>query len=161
METTAKLVKLLRENARLTDAELAAMLDIPEKEVAGEIARLEREGIIAGYTAIINEEKFDTNTVTAFVELKVSLTAEYGYSKIAETIAKFDEVDTIQLISGDYDLAVTIKGGNLRDVAEFVQKRLASLEEVKSTATHFVLERFKEKGELFENGFADERIPNN
>jgi len=151
-----KLINLLRRNARLTDAELAAMLGITEKEVTDEIARLENDGIILGYTAIINEEKLDENTVTALIEVRVSPKAELGYNEIAEIIASFGEVETAHLISGAYDISVIVKCRNVREAGLFVSERLAPLDGVLSVATHFVMERYKEKGVLFNNS-RDER----
>jgi len=151
------LLKLLRENSRLTNSELSAMLGISEAEVAGEIARLEKEGIILGYTAIVNEEKLDDNSVTALMEVRVSPQAEKGYDIVAKEIAEFDEVDTAHLISGSYDIAVTVKGRNVREVGLFVADRLAKLDGVLSVATHFVMERYKEKGVMYNNA-PDERV---
>lgn len=152
-----KLVKLLRENARLSNDELAVMLGITEKEVAEKIAQLEKDGTIIGYSAIINEEEFDKNCVTAFIELKVSPQVQCGYDDIAAMIAQHPEVDSVYLMSGSFDLSVTVRGTNLREVALFVSDRLAPIDGVLSTTTHFILRRYKEKGVHFENSYADER----
>lgn len=152
-----KLVDLLRENARLTNEQLAAILGTTEEEVAKEIKRLEEDGIIIGYSAIINEEELDKNAVTAFIEVKVSPQVECGYDDIARAIAQFDEVDTVHLMSGSFDLSVTLRGNNLREVALFVNERLATLDGVLSTTTHFILQRYKEKGVNFAAEEADER----
>lgn len=151
------LVDLLRENARLSNEQLAAILDITPEEVAKKIKQLEDEGMIIGYSAILNEEKLDSNAVTAFIELRVSPQVECGYDDIARIIAQYDEVDTVQLMSGSFDLAVTIRGTKLRDVAMFVSDRLATLDGVLSTTTHFLLQRYKEKGISFAGDEADER----
>ena len=140
------LVDLLRENARLTNKELAVMLGKTPEEVAEEIAKLENEGMIIGYSAIINEEEYDRNCVTAFIELKVSPQAACGYDDIAAMIAQYREVDSVYLMSGSFDLSVTIRGTNLREVATFVSDRLAPIDGVLSTTTHFILRRYKEKG---------------
>jgi len=154
------LLKLLRENSRLTNSELSAMLGISETEVAGEIARLEKEGIILGYTAIVNEEKLGEmlgeSFVTALIEVKVSPKTELGYNEMAAKIAECPEVETAHLISGAYDISVTVKCRNVREVGLFVSERLAPLDGVLSVATHFVMERYKEKGVLFRPD-ADER----
>ena len=152
-----QLVDLLRQNARLTNAQLATMLGISEEEVAKEIRALEEKGTIIGYSAIINEEEFDKNCVTAFIELKVSPQVDCGYDDIAEIIAHHKEVDSVQLMSGSFDLAVTIRGTNLREIALFVSDRLATLDGVLSTTTHFILQRYKEKGIFFKNDDIDER----
>jgi len=151
-----KLLKLLRGNARFTNAELSAMLGISESEVAAEITRLEQEGIILGYTAIVNEEKLGENTVTALIEVKVSPKTELGYNEMAERIAECPEVETAHLISGAYDMSVTVKCRNVREVGMFVSERLAPLDGVLSVATHFVMERYKEKGVSFKTA-RDER----
>ena len=151
------LVDLLRENARLSNEQLAAILDTTPEEVAKQIKQLEEEGMIIGYSAILNEEKLDSNAVTAFIELRVSPQVECGYDDIARIIAQYDEVDTVQLMSGSFDLAVTIRGTKLRDVALFVSDRLATLDGVLSTTTHFLLQRYKEKGINFAGEDADER----
>lgn len=152
-----KLLDLLRENARLSDAELAAMLGATAAEVAQEIKRLENEGYIMGYAAIINEEKADDTAVTAIIELKVTPMKDHGFDDLAHTIAKFDEVDSVFLLSGANDLSVTISGTSLRNVALFVSERLSTLEGVISTSTHFILRRYKEKKHLFTEENTDER----
>lgn len=151
------LVDLLRENARLSNEQLAAILGITTDEVAKQIKQLEEAGIIIGYSAILNEEKLDSNAVTAFIEVRVSPQVDCGYDDIARIIAQYDEVDTVQLMSGSFELAVTIRGTKLRDVAMFVSDRLATLDGVLSTTTHFLLQRYKEKGINFAGEDADER----
>ena len=110
-----------------------------------------------GHSAIMNEEQLDKNAVTAFIEVKVSPQVECGYDDIARAIARYDEVDTVQLMSGSFDLSVTLRGNNLREVALFVNERLATLDGVLSTTTHFILQRYKEKGVNFAADEADER----
>ena len=152
-----KIVDLLRENARLTNEQLAVISGITEEEVSKEIKRLEDNGTIIGYSAIINEEQLDKNAVTAFIEVKVSPQVECGYDDIARAIARYDEEENVQLISGSFDLSVTLRGNNLREVALFVNERLATLDGVLSTTTHFILQRYKEKGVNFAADEADER----
>ena len=151
------LVDLLRENARMSDEQLATILGITAEEVAKQIKQLEDDGMIIGYSAIINEEKLNKNAVTAFIELRVSPEVECGYDDVAQIIAQYEEVDTVQLMSGSFDLAVIIRGTNLREVATFVNDRLATLDGVLSTTTHFILERYKEKGVNFAGESIDER----
>ncbi|MCH5200241.1 MAG: Lrp/AsnC family transcriptional regulator [Oscillospiraceae bacterium] len=151
------LVDLLRENARMSDEQLATILGITAEEVARQIKQLEDDGMIIGYSAIINEEKLNKNAVTAFIELRVSPEVECGYDDVAQIIAQYEEVDTVQLMSGSFDLAVIIRGTNLREVAMFVSDRLATLDGVLSTTTHFILERYKEKGVNFAGESVDER----
>ena len=152
-----RLVDLLRENARLTNKELAVMLGKTPEEVAEEIEKLENDGMIIGYSAIINEEEYDRNCVTAFIELKVSPQAACGYDDIAAMIAQYREVDSVYLMSGSFDLSGTIRGTNLREVATFVSDRLAPIDGVLSTTTHFILRRYKEKGVEFVRENVDER----
>lgn len=151
------LVDLLRENARLSNEQLASILGISSEMAAAQIKKLEEDGIIIGYSAIINEEKYDKNAVTALIELRVSPQVECGYDDVAKIIAQYDEVDTVQLMSGGFDLAVIIRGKSLRDIALFVSERLATLDGVLSTTTHFILQRYKEKGVNFSGEEADER----
>ncbi|MCL2697289.1 MAG: Lrp/AsnC family transcriptional regulator [Oscillospiraceae bacterium] len=154
----SKILHILRGNARLSDEQIAAMLGIAAKQVAAEIAALEAEGILIGFSAIINEEKHDPNAVTAIISLKVSPQFESGYGVIANKIAQNREVVNVQLMSGgQYDLAVTVKCDNFREVALFVSDHLAVMDGVLSTATHFILQRFKEKGALFPSDADDER----
>ena len=155
--TDKKLLDLLRQNARLSNAELAAMLAVTEKEVADSIARLEAAGIIIGYSAIINEELADDQSVTAIIELKITPVKDMGFDDLAHTIMQYKEVDTVMLLSGANDLSVTISGTSMRKVALFVSEQLAVLDGVLSTTTHFVLRRYKEKGHVFGEDSSDER----
>lgn len=151
------LVDLLRENARLSNEQLAAILGVSPEAVAAEIKRLEEQGIIIGYSAIVDEEKYDKNAVTALIELRVSPKVKCGYDDVAKEIAQYEEVDTVWLMSGGFDLAVIVRGKSLRDIALFVSERLAALNGILSTSTHFILQRYKEKGVNFSGEEADER----
>lgn len=152
-----KLLQLLRHNARMSNKELASMLDCTEKDVEKEIQKLENDGIIIGYSALVNEEKFDKNFVTALIELRVSPQAENGYDEIAQKIAQYREVNSVRLLSGAYDLLVTVIGYNHRDVALFVSNVLAPIDGVISTTTHFILSRYKERGVVFAEVEEDDR----
>lgn len=154
---TTKLLDVLRQNARLSNSEIAAMLGETEQAVADEITRLEREGIIMGYAAIIDEEKADDNAVTAMIELKMTPIKDRGFDDLAHTIMSYEEIDSVFLLSGPYDLMVTISGTSLRNVALFVSERLAVLDGVISTTTHFILRRYKEKHHVFNEELYDER----
>lgn len=151
------LIRLLKQNARLSCRELAAMTGSSEAEVEERIKTLEHEGVIKGYSAIVNDEAADKNTVTAFIEVKVTPKADCGFDDIARTIMMYDEVESLTLMSGAFDLAVTISGTNYKEVALFVAQRLSTIDGVISTATHFVLKRYKEKGIFIENEVDDER----
>ncbi len=152
-----ELLHLLRHNARLTNAELAGMLGMSENEVQAQIHVLEEKGIICGYSAIINEERANSSEVEAVIELRVTPQRDCGFDDIARTIMRFDEVSSVTLMSGSYDLSITLKCNDLKEAALFVSNRLACLEGVLSTTTHFVLKRYKEKGIFLEEEEIDER----
>lgn len=152
-----ELLHLLKTNARLTNAQLADMLGKTEQEIADEIRSLEKQGIIRGYTAIINEELAKSTEVEALIELRVTPKRDCGFDEIAKTIMMYDEVESVSLMSGMYDLALTVKGESLKEVAMFVSQRLSALEGVLATATHFVLKRYKDKGIFIEEEDYDER----
>lgn len=151
------LIKLLKGNARLSNEQLAVMLGITPEEVAARIADYEKRGVIKGYSVILNEELADKNAVTAFIEVKVTPKADFGFDELARTIMMYDEVDSVTLMSGSFDLAVTLSGTNYKEIALFVAKRLSSIDGVISTSTHFVLKQYKEQGFFIENEAADER----
>ena len=152
-----KLLKLLDTDARLTNAQLAVMLDKTEAEVAAQIAAWEREGVIRAYKALIDWDKPDREYVTAIIELRVTPKRDLGFEGIAETVMRFEEVESVYLMSGGYDLSVVVNGRTFQEVAMFVAKRLSTLDSVISTATHFVLRRYKEKGVMFLGLEKDER----
>lgn len=152
------LLNLLKENARLTNTQLADMLGMTETAVAEEITALEKKGIIRGYTAIINEELAgDNGEVEALIELRVTPKHDTGFDDVAKTIMLYDEVESVSLMSGKYDLALTVKGRSLKEVAMFVSQRLSAMEGVLATATSFVLKRYKDKNILIEDEEKDER----
>ena len=152
-----KLLKLLDENARLTDAQLAVMLNMTEKEVGDHLAALEKAGVVRGYKALIDWDKTNREYVTAIIDLQIAPSKDRGFDAVAETIMSFDEVESVCLMSGGYDLSVRITGRSFRDVAMFVAKRLSPIDGVLSTATHFVLKTYKERGVLFLEDEKDER----
>lgn len=139
-----KVLKILADNARCPIEDIAVMTDLSEKEVTEDIKELEKAGLIRGYKAVIDWEKLDNAYVSALIELKVIPQEEFGFEKVAETIMKYREVETVYLMSGSYDLCVIVKGKTFQEVAMFVAKELATMHEVTSTATHFVLRRYKE-----------------
>ncbi|MFR1802361.1 MAG: Lrp/AsnC family transcriptional regulator, partial [Faecalispora jeddahensis] len=138
-----KLLALLSENARLTPAQLAAMLDTTQEKVNEAIEQYEKQGVIKGYRALIDWEKIDQNKVTALIELKVVPKPDRGFDEVADRVMSFDEVESVYLMSGGYDLAVIVHGKSMQEVALFVMNRLAALDSVVSTATHFILTRYK------------------
>ena len=152
-----ELLHLLKQNARLSNEELAAMLGTTPAEVAAQIKKLEDDGIIKGYSVVLNDELANKDTVTAFIELKVTPKRDCGFEDLAETVMMYDEVESVSLMSGAYGLAVTVTGSSLKVIALFVAQRLSTIDGVLSTATHFVLKRYKEKGIFIEQEPADER----
>ncbi len=152
-----KLLKLLEKDAHITPEELALMC---EKEV-GDIKKMiddyEKSGVILGYTTVIDWDKTDLEYVNALIELKVIPQLDRGYDAIAEKIYNYPEVESLYLMSGGYDLAVMLRGKTMREVAIFVASKLATLEAVTSTATHFVLRKYKDHGVIFGSVDIDER----
>ncbi|HNR99309.1 MAG TPA: Lrp/AsnC family transcriptional regulator [Planctomycetota bacterium] len=153
-----ELLKLLRKNALESPKNLAKMLGISEKEVKDRIAAYEKKGIIRGYQAIVNEDDLDLDRVRAVIEVKITPEREGGFDRIATRISKFPEVDSLFLMSGSYDLLAFVKGENLKDVALFVSEKLATIEGVLSTSTHFMLKVYKDQGVLMHADHKDERL---
>ena len=141
-----QLVQILADNARLTSQQLAAMTGSTPQEVEKRLAALQSEGVIRGYKAVVDWDKAGRDFCTARIELKVTPKSGMGFDEIASTIAQFDEVESVELMSGGYDLGLTVTGKSLQDVAMFVAQRLAPLDSVVSTATHFVLRSYKQGG---------------
>ncbi|MBR3686407.1 MAG: Lrp/AsnC family transcriptional regulator [Clostridia bacterium] len=152
-----KVLKILADNARCSIEDIATMTGLSLKEVADEIGELESAGLIRGYKAVIDWEKLDNASVSALIELKVIPQDRFGFENIAETIMKYKEVETVYLMSGSYDLCVIVKGKTFQEVARFVAKELATMREVTSTATHFVLRRYKELDVELVDGEQDDR----
>lgn len=151
------LLKLLSKDSRMSTEHLAEMLGMTEEQVLSEIRELEKQGLIRGYKAVIDWDKLDSAYVSAIIELKVTPTAGLGFEDVAAKVMKYPEVESVYLMSGVYDLNVVVKGKTFQEVAKFVAKELATIDSVTSTATHFVLRRYKELDvELLGNG-EDER----
>ena len=139
-----KLLKMLSNNARYSVQELSVMTGLSEEQVKSEIKEMERAGLICGYKTVIDWEKLDESKVSAIIELKVEPQPDVGFELIAERIMKYQEVESVYLMSGGYDLCVIVKGKTFQEVAMFVAKQLAPMKDVMSTATHFILRRYKE-----------------
>lgn len=139
-----KLLKMLSKNARYTIHDLAVMSGLTDDEVRSEITSMEKQGLIRGYKAVIDWESLDSAMVSAIIELKVEPQPDVGFEQIAESVMKYSEVESVYLMSGGYDLCVIVKGKTFQEVAMFVAKQLAPMEYVISTATHFILRRYKE-----------------
>ncbi|MDR1001968.1 MAG: Lrp/AsnC family transcriptional regulator [Oscillospiraceae bacterium] len=155
-----KLLSLLSENPRLTNSQLSVMLDTTEEEVERRIADFEKNSVICGYSSVINWDKVPgSEKVTALIELKVTPRRDSGYEAVADEILSFPEVESMYLMSGGYDLAVYVTGKTFQDIAMFVATRLAPIDSVISTATHFMLKKYKENGVRLEGETPDERSP--
>lgn len=152
-----EILELLESDARLTPRQIAAILGRNEEEVAETIQDLERKKIINGYFTLINWDKLGAEKVTALIEVKISPQRDVGFDAVAERIYRFPEVRSVRLMSGAYDLAVMIEGGTMKEIAHFVSFKLASMEYVLSTATHFVLKTYKHHGTIVEDGEDDRR----
>ena len=144
-----RILKLLEQDCTMPRHVIAARCDVIEAEVSEIIERLEREGVILSYQALIDWDKTKKETVTALIEVKVTPQRDKGFDRIAERIYQFDEVESVYLMSGSFDLTVIISGRTLKEVATFVSERLSVIEGVTGTATHFILKKYKEKHALF------------
>ncbi len=154
-----QLLKLLRENAALTPRELAALLNLEETEVTARIRAYEKDEVILGYRTILNEEKLGVDLVRAVIEVKITPERGGGFDRLAERIARYDEVSSCCLMSGAYDLLVVVEGRSLKEVAMFVSQKLSTVQGVLSTATHFMLKPYKEQGVLMRPERHEERLP--
>lgn len=153
-----KILSLMHRDCRSSLEEMSTMLGIPMAEVAEIIDKLEKDGVILGYGARINWDKaYGSSTVTAYIELKVSPQRNRGFDRIAERIYQFPQVKAINLMSGSYDFGITVEGDNIREISLFVSEHLAPMESVISTATHFVLKRYKYDGVVCCKPEKDER----
>ena len=152
-----ELLSIIEKNSRIDLKELAILLGVEEIDVANEIQKLEEEGIICGYHTLINWDKTSIDKVSALIEVKVTPQRGQGFDKIAERIYNYPEVRAVYLISGGYDLLVTLEEKTLREIANFVSDKLSTLDSVLSTATHFVLKKYKDHGTVFDKKHKDER----
>ena len=153
-----ELLKLLQSNALEPRENIAKMLNVPLAEVNQRIADYEKRGVIRGYQALLNEDELGFDQVNAVIEVKVTPEREGGFNSVAERVCRFSEVRSAYLMSGGYDLLLFVAGGNLRDVAAFVSERLAPLEGVISTSTHFMLKTYKHHGVMMQQDNSDERL---
>jgi len=153
------LLALLQKDARLSAEQLAAQLNTTPDAVRAAIAAREADGTILGYHAVMDPEKADDDAVQAVIEVKITPEGRAGFDRVAERIARFDQVVNCWLMSGGYDLAVLVRGSNLREVARFVSEKLSSLEGVISTATHFQLKVYKQDGFLGSLSAESRRLP--
>ena len=158
-ELRKEILRNLETNSRINIAELAVLLDVEKAAVANEVARMEREKIICGYHTLIDWEKAGEELVNALIEVRVTPQRERGFDKTAERICNYPEVSAVYLISGNYDLLVTIEGKTLGSVSKFVSEKLASIDEVVNTETYFILKKYKDHGSVMFQKERSERIP--
>ena len=153
------ILALISEDSRLTAKKIAAMLGVEEKKISEKIAALEKSGIIVKYTAILNTDSVDDESVEALIEVKVTPQRGHGFDMIANEIAAHDEVQNLYLMSGAYDLAVIVKGKSLRSISRFVSEKISTYDTVISTATHFILKKYKVEGAVMnKNGAPDRNV---
>ncbi len=145
-----QILKLLESDAKLTAEQISVMLDYPIDDVRTIIAEFESNGTILGYKAVVDWEKTEIESVTAMIDVKLTPQRDRGYDRVAEKIYNYPEVKSVYLMSGAYDLSVLIEGKTMKEVAFFVSQKLAPIDEVISTATHFVLHKYKDTGVLYD-----------
>ena len=151
------ILKLLENDARLSHEQIAVMLDLDVDTVKKEINDFEKDGTILGYKAIIDWEKTNRESVSAIIEVKLTPQRDLGFDRVAEKIYNHPEVQSVQLMAGGYDLSVLIEGKTMKEVALFVSQKLATIDGVIATATHFVLHKYKDKGVVYDSAEIDER----
>lgn len=152
-----ELLSIIEKNSRIDVQELAVLLGVEETDVVNELADMEKEGIICGYHTLINWEKTSQEKVNALIEVRVTPQRGQGFDSIAERIYKYSEVHAVYLISGGYDLLVSLEGKSLKEISSFVSDKLSTLDSVLSTATHFILKKYKDHGTIITKKNEDER----
>lgn len=153
-----KILSIIEKNSRIDLKELAIILGVEETAIVEEMEKMEQEGIICGYHTLINWEKTSVEKVNALIEVRVTPQRGHGFDNIAERIYKYPEVHAVYLISGGYDLLVSLEGKSLKEVSNFVSDKLSTLDTVLSTATHFILKKYKDHGTILSKDDTDERI---
>ena len=152
-----KILELIEKNSKISPSDLAKMLDTSEAKVVEEIMELEKEHVICGYLTLVDWSKTSQEKVIGLIEVRVTPQREKGFDKIAERIYNYPEVKSVYLISGAYDLLVTLEEDTLKGIAGFVSDKLSTIDEVVSTATHFILKKYKDHGVIFDKSTGDER----
>lgn len=153
-----KILNFIEKNSRVDLKELAVLLGMNEVDVANELAAMEAEGIICGYHTIIDWEKVTEERVNALIEVKVTPQRGKGFDEIAERIYKYPEVSACYLMSGGFDLLVSIEGKSLKEISMFVSQKLSTLDSILSTTTHFILKKYKDHGTIMHRKYEDERM---
>lgn len=154
-----EIFEVLEDNARATPEQIATMVDMSASKVRDVINKAEENKTIVKYKTIVNWAKLGREEVLALIEVKITPQREVGFDSIAERICRFPQVYSAYLVSGTYDLAITVKGRNMQEIAGFVTEKLAPLERVQSTTTHFLLKRYKDDGEMLEPREKNKRLP--
>ena len=157
MNIREQILSIVEKNSRIEVKELAVLLGLEEIDVANEVKALEEEGVICGYHTMIDWEKTTIEKVSALIEVRVTPQRGQGFDHMAERIYKYPEVSSVYLISGGYDLLVTLEGKSLKEVSQFVSQKLSTLDAVLSTATHFILKKYKDHGTILSKKIEDER----
>ena len=152
-----KLLKLIENDCKMTTEELSMLCEMSDEEINKKIAEYQEKGIILGYKAVVDWDKTDTEYVTAMIELKVIPARDRGFDKVAEKICNYPEVKSVYLMSGGMDIIVLVEGKTMKEVAYFVARKLAAIDDVTSTATHFVMRKFMDNGIVFGSEKKDER----
>ena len=158
MNLKNEILRLLAENGRLEAAAIAERLDTAEQSVQQAVAELEADGVIVGYRAMFDETYLPETAVKAVIEVKIKPERNSGFDRIAKRISKFSKVESVYLVSGSYDLLIEVHGESLKDVAEFVSGKLATIDGVMSTSTQFLLKKYKELGKMMQNEEHKERL---
>lgn len=153
-----KILNFIEKNSRVDLKELAILLGMNEVDVANELAAMEAEGVICGYHTIIDWDKVTDERVNALIEVKVTPQRGKGFDEIAERIYKYPEVNSCYLMSGGFDLLVSIEGKSLKEISMFVSQKLSTLDSILSTTTHFILKKYKDHGTIMHQKYEDERI---
>ena len=153
-----KILRLMEKNSRISVKDLAVMLGISEIDAANTIADLEKKNVICGYNTIIDWDKTSEEKVTALIEVKVTPQRGLGFDSIAERLYQYEEVTSVYLMSGGFDLLVSIEGKSLKEISMFVSQKLSTLDSILSTTTHFILKKYKDHGTIMHQKYEDERI---
>lgn len=153
-----EVLELLRENARYSAADVARMTDLDEDEVEAAIEELEASGVLRGYQAVVDWDRLEAERVRAEVELNVMLDRETGYDDIADRLARFPQVTSLRLVSGDYDFDMEVEGDSIREVSQFISEKVAPVPEITQTVTHYVMTSYKENGIELGDGEDDDRL---
>lgn len=153
-----KILHIIEKNCRIEVKELAAMLGVTEVDIMNEMEQMEKEGVICGYHTLIDWEKTSVDKVNALIEVRVTPQRGRGFDSIAERIYNYPEVNSVYLISGGYDLLISLEGKSLKEISNFVSDKLSALDSVLSTATHFILKKYKDHGTVLGKQEIDERM---